>query len=52
MFGLTLIKHCRFAAPSNPDKLEQALYPPFSAVLQADIAGMFDLFHPKVCELT
>ncbi|KAI9367589.1 CAS/CSE protein [Aspergillus egyptiacus] len=27
----------RFAAPANPDKLEQALYPPFSAVLQGDV---------------
>ncbi|KAL4899646.1 hypothetical protein BDW74DRAFT_107879 [Aspergillus multicolor] len=38
----------RFAAPSNPDKLEQALYPPFSAVLQLDISEfvpyIFQLF--------
>ncbi|KAK1149856.1 importin-alpha export receptor [Aspergillus melleus] len=27
----------RFAAPSNPDKLEQALYPPFANVLQGDV---------------
>ncbi|OJJ43812.1 hypothetical protein ASPZODRAFT_73605 [Penicilliopsis zonata CBS 506.65] len=27
----------RFAAPSNPDKLEQTLYPPFAAVLQGDV---------------
>ncbi|KAL2871331.1 putative chromosome segregation protein Cse1 [Aspergillus lucknowensis] len=27
----------RFAAPANPDKLEQALYPPMSAVLQGDV---------------
>ncbi|KAL4759970.1 putative chromosome segregation protein Cse1 [Aspergillus foveolatus] len=44
----TLGAFIRFAAPSNPDKLEQALYPPFSAVLQADIAEfvpyIFQLF--------
>ncbi|KAL2785466.1 CAS/CSE protein [Aspergillus keveii] len=27
----------RYAAPANPDKLEQALYPPFSAILQGDV---------------
>ncbi|KAL1987176.1 hypothetical protein VTN96DRAFT_4782 [Rasamsonia emersonii] len=27
----------RFAAPTNPEKLEQALYTPFAAVLQADV---------------
>ncbi|KNG90193.1 importin-alpha re-exporter [Aspergillus nomiae NRRL 13137] len=27
----------RFAAPANPDKLEQALYPPFAGVLQGDV---------------
>ena len=27
----------RFAAPANPDKLEQSLYTPFAAVLQGDV---------------
>ncbi|KAL2815964.1 CAS/CSE protein [Aspergillus granulosus] len=27
----------RYAAPASPDKLEQALYPPFSAILQGDV---------------
>ncbi|PYH94234.1 Cse1-domain-containing protein [Aspergillus ellipticus CBS 707.79] len=27
----------RFAAPANPDKLEQALYPPFAEILQGDV---------------
>ncbi|KAH8695090.1 putative chromosome segregation protein Cse1 [Talaromyces proteolyticus] len=27
----------RFAAPANPEKLEQALYAPFAGVLQADV---------------
>ncbi|KAL3458673.1 CAS/CSE protein [Aspergillus heterothallicus] len=27
----------RYAAPTSPDKLEQALYPPFSAILQGDV---------------
>ena len=29
----------RFAAPANPEKLEQALYAPFAEVLQADVQG-------------
>jgi hypothetical protein len=28
-----------FAAPSQPDKLEQVLYPPFAAILGGDISG-------------
>ncbi|KAJ0425340.1 CAS/CSE protein [Aspergillus carlsbadensis] len=27
----------RYAAPTSPEKLEQALYPPFSAILQGDV---------------
>lgn len=29
----------RYAAPANPDKLEQALYSPFAAILQNDVQG-------------
>lgn len=34
-----LLTDHRFAAPANPDKLEQALYPPFAGVLQGDVQG-------------
>lgn len=37
----------RFAAPANPEKLEQALYPPFAGILQGDVQGKsaaIDLF--------
>lgn len=34
----------RFAAPANPDKLEQALYAPFAGILQNDVQGMFNQF--------
>lgn len=36
----------RFAAPSNPDKLEQALYPPFSEILHANVQGMESCIEP------
>ena len=29
----------RFAAPSQPEKLEVNLYPPFASVLQNDVQG-------------
>lgn len=29
----------RFAAPANPEKLEQSLYTPFAGILQADVQG-------------
>lgn len=34
-----LLTCLRFAARANPDKLEQALYPPFVAILQGDVQG-------------
>ncbi|CAI7564362.1 hypothetical protein N7527_005345 [Penicillium freii] len=37
----------RFAAPANPDKLEQALYAPFAAILQNDVQE----FMPYVFQL-
>ncbi|GMF78164.1 unnamed protein product [Aspergillus oryzae] len=37
--NLINITEHRFAAPANPDKLEQALYPPFAGVLQGDVQG-------------
>ncbi|KAF9891293.1 importin-alpha export receptor [Aspergillus nanangensis] len=37
----------RFAAPANPDRLEQALYPPFAAILQGDVQE----FMPYVFQL-
>ncbi|GAM39819.1 Cse1 homolog [Talaromyces pinophilus] len=37
----------RFAAPANPEKLEQALYAPFAEVLQADVQE----FMPYVFQL-
>lgn len=33
-------KHCRFAAPSQPEKLETSLYPPFASILQNEVSGM------------
>ncbi|KAJ5127652.1 CAS/CSE C-terminal [Penicillium atrosanguineum] len=37
----------RYAAPANPDKLEQALYTPFAAILQGDVQE----FMPYVFQL-
>ncbi|RDW70293.1 Cse1-domain-containing protein [Coleophoma crateriformis] len=37
----------RFTAPSQPEKLEQDLYPPFAGVLQQDVTE----FHPYVFQL-
>ncbi|KAH3226524.1 hypothetical protein KXV86_000838 [Aspergillus fumigatus] len=37
----------RFAAPANPEKLEQALYPPFANILQGDVQE----FMPYVFQL-
>ncbi|KAJ6088386.1 CAS/CSE C-terminal [Penicillium sp. IBT 16267x] len=37
----------RYAAPANPDKLEQALYAPFAAILQGDVQE----FMPYVFQL-
>jgi hypothetical protein len=34
----------RYAAPSQPEKLEQALYEPFAGVLQNDVEGKRFLF--------
>ncbi|KIV98654.1 uncharacterized protein PV09_09568 [Verruconis gallopava] len=37
----------RFAAPSNPEKLENSLYDPFAAILQADVQE----FQPYIFQL-
>ena len=44
--GRDLANTCRFAAPSQPDKFEIALYQPFAAVLSNDIQGMNPLLFP------